>query len=181
MPDGRSLRMLVNAIPICSESGDFDSVVVTMQDLAALEEFERLRVEFLGVVSHELRGPLAAIKGSAATLLEEAGRLDVAEMQESHRIIVYQAGRMRRLVGNLLDTVRIESGTLSVDPEPLELPVPVEQARTTFLTSGVRQEIRIDLPADLPLVMADERRIVRVLSNLTSNAGRHAPDSWPMY
>ena len=79
VPDGRSLRMLVNATPIRSEAGDVDSVVVTLQDLAHLEEMERLRAEFLGMVSHELRAPLAAIKGSAVTLMEEARRLDAAE------------------------------------------------------------------------------------------------------
>ena len=181
VPDGRSLRILVNTTPIRSEAGAVDSVVVTMQDLAALEELERLRVEFLGMVSHEMRAPLAAIKGSGTTLLEEAGRLDAAEMQEFHRIIVDEAGRMRRLVGDLLDAGRIESGTLSVHAEPIELAVLVEQARTTFLSGGARQAIRIDLPSNLPPVMADERRIVQVLSNLISNAARHAPDSSPIH
>ena len=181
VPDGRSLRILVNTTPIRSEAGDVDSVVVTMQDLAALEELERLRVEFLGMVSHEMRAPLAAIKGSGTTLLEEAGRLDAAEMREFHRIIVDEAGRMRRLVGDLLDAGRIESGTLSVHADPLELGVLVEQARTTFLSGGARQAIRIDLPPDLPPVMADGRRIVQVLSNLISNAARHAPDSSPIH
>ena len=181
VPDGRSLRILVNTTPIRSEAGDVDSVVVTMQDLAALEELERLRVEFLGMVSHEMRAPLAAIKGSGTTLLEEAGRLDATEMREFHRIIVDEAGRMRRLVGDLLDAGRIESGTLSVHAEPLELGVLVEQARTTFLSGGARQAIRIDLPPDLPPVMADGRRIVQVLSNLISNAARHAPDSSPIH
>ena len=66
--------------------------VVTLQDLAPLDEIERLRTEFLGLVSHELRAPLAAIKGSATTLLEDATALDPAEMREFHRIIV-EAGQ----------------------------------------------------------------------------------------
>ena len=70
VPDGRSVTTLVNATPIRSEDGSVESVVVTMQDLAPLEELERLRTEFLGMVGHELRTPIASIKGSAATLLE---------------------------------------------------------------------------------------------------------------
>ena len=62
-----------------------------MQELAPLDEIERLRTEFLGLVSQELREPLAATKGSATTLLEEAAELDPAEMREFHRIIVEQA------------------------------------------------------------------------------------------
>ena len=181
VPDGRSMRLLVNATPIHSASGAIDSVVVTMQDLAPLEELDRLRAEFIGMVSHELRAPLAAIKGSAVTLLEEAKQLDVAEMQGFHRIIVHQTAHMRRLIGDLLDAGRIDSGTLSVDPEPLDVAVLVEQARTTFGSGGGRQPICIDLAPDLPPVMADERRIVQVLNNLLANAARHSPESSPIH
>ena len=180
VPDGRSVRTLVNATPIHGEGGAVRSVVVTMQDLAPFDEIERLRAEFLGLVSHELREPLAAIKGSATTLLEEAAQLDPAEMREFHRIIVEQAGHMRGLIGDLLDTGRIESGTLSVAPEPSEVAALVEQARTTFVSGGGRHAVLVDLPAGLPSVMADRRRIVQVLNNLFANAARHAPESSPI-
>ena len=181
VPDGRSLRVLINATPIRSGDGGVETVVVTMQDLSALEELERLRVEFLGMVSHELRAPLAAVKGSAATLLEEAGQLDPAEVKEFHRIIVDETAHMRRLVADLLDAGRIEAGTLSVIPEPLEVAGLVERARTTFLSSGGRQAMTIDLAPDLPRVMADGRRIVQVLGNLFANAARHSPESAPIH
>ena len=67
--DGRSVRTLVNATPIRSADGAVESMVVTMQDLAPLEELERQRAEFLSMVSHELRTPLVSIKGSTATVL----------------------------------------------------------------------------------------------------------------
>ncbi len=178
--DGRSVRTLINATPIHGESGAIRSVVVTMQDLAPFDEIERLRTEFLGMVSHELREPLAAVKGSAATLLEDASQLDPAEMHEFHRIIVEQANHMRALIGDLLDTGRIESGTLSVAPEPTEVAALVEQARGTFLSAGGRHAVLVDLPVALPLVMADRRRIGQVLNNLFANAARHAPESSPI-
>ena len=162
-PDGRSVRMLVNVTPIRIGDGDIESVVVTMQDLVRLEELERLRVKFLGMVSHELRAPLTSIKGSTTTLLGTSRTIDRAELRQFIRIIDEQADHMQGLISDLLDAGRIDSGTLSVDPEPLEVAALVEQARTTFLSAGGRQPIRIDLPADLPRVMADERRIVQVL------------------
>ena len=64
--------MLVDAAPVRSAAGAIERVIVTMQDLAPIQELERLRSEFLGMVSHELRAPLTSIKGSAATLLETA-------------------------------------------------------------------------------------------------------------
>ena len=180
VPDGRSVRTLINATPIHSADGGVATVVVTMQDLAPLEELERLRTEFLGMVSHELRAPLTSIMGSAATLLEEAADLDPAEMHEFHRIIREQAGHMRGLIGALLDAGRIEAGTLSVSPEPSEVAALVERARNTFLSGGGRHAVRIDLPQDLPRVMADRRRIVQVLNNLLSNAASHSPESSPI-
>ena len=177
VPDGRSVRMLINVTPIRLADGEIGSVVVTMQDLAPLEELERLRVEFLGMVSHELRAPLTSIKGSTTTLLNAPRALDRAEMRQFIRIIDSQADHMQGLIGDLLDAGRIDAGTLSVDPEPLDVASLVEQARTTFLSGGGRQSLRIDLPTELPRVIADERRIVQVLNNLFSNAARHSPAS----
>ena len=178
--DGRSVKVLVNCTPIRSGGGPVEAVVVTMQDLAPLEEIEHRRTEFLGMVGHELRAPIAAIKGSAATLLEASPPLDPAEMREFHRIILAQADQMRALVSDLLDAGRIDSGTLSVVPEPSEVASLVDGARATFLTGGNAHAILIDLPPELPRVMADRRRIVQVLSNLVSNAARHAPESSPI-
>ena len=180
VPDGRSVRTLINATPIPAEDGGVGSVVVTMQDLAPLEALERQRAEFLALVSHELRAPLAAIKGSAATLLEELARVDPAELRAFLRIIDEQAGHMRGLIGDLLDAGSIEAGTLSVAPEPSEVAELVERARRTFLSAGARHAVLTDLPADLPRAMADRRRIVQVLTNLLSHAARHAPESAPI-
>ena len=177
VPDGRSVRTLINATPIPTEGDAIGSVVVTFQDLAPLDEIERLRTEFLGLVSHELREPLAAIKGSAVTLLDEAPALDPAEVREFHRLIVEQADHMRGLIGDLLDAGRIEAGTLSVSAEPSAVAELVERARSTFLSGGARHGVVIDLPPDLPTVMTDRRRIVQVLNNLFSNAARNAPEA----
>ena len=173
-PDGRSITTLVNTTPIRSGEGELESFVVTLQDLTPLEELERLRSEFLGMVSHELRMPLVSIKGSSTTLLNASSDLDPAEIRQFHRIIDYQADNMRDLIGNLLDVARIETGTLSVNPEPVAIVALVDDARSRFLSGN---SLQIDLPPDLPRVMADGRRIVQVLNNLLSNAARHSPEA----
>ncbi len=177
VPDGRRVRTLINATPTHAEDPGAGSVVVTLQDLAPLDEVERLRTEFLGLVSLELRTPLAAIKGAGVTLLEEPARHDPAEMREFFRVIVEQADRMRDLVADLLDTGRIDSGTLSVSPGPSAVADLVEGARSAFLTADVRRDLVVDLAADLPPVMADRQRVVQVLNNLLANAARHTPAS----
>ena len=180
VPDGRSVTVLMNATPIRSADGTNESFVVTMQDMTALEELERKRAEFLGVVSHELRAPLASIKGSATTLREARNTLDPAEMDLFFRIIEQQANHMSGLITDLLDLARIDSGALSVYPKPAEAAILVDQARNAFLSSNTRRNIVMDLRPDLPSVMADERRIVQVLLNLLSNAAKHSPDASPI-
>ena len=180
LPDGRSVKTLINATPIRAEDGAVASVVVTMQDLAPLDEIERMRTEFLSLVGHELRTPLAAIKGSVATVLDASQTLDPAELREFLRVIDEQANHMRGLISDLLDAGRIDAGTLSVSPEPSEVGDLVEQARSTYQGSGGRYGIALDLASGLPPVMADRRRIVQVLNNLIANAARHSPESSPI-
>ena len=180
VPDGRRVTVLVNATPIQSAGGAVESFVVTMQDLAPLRELERSRTEFLSMVSHELRAPLTSIKGSTATVLQPARVLEPAEVRQFFRIIDEQANRMDALITDLLDAGRIETGTLSVTPGPRKVAALVDQARNTFLSGGGRHVLEIDLPPDLPLVMADERRILQVLNNLLSNAARHSPETSPI-
>ena len=180
VPDGRSVTMLVNATPIRTADGAVESMVVTLQDLAPLEELERLRAEFLGIVSHELRMPLISIKGSATTVLDASPPPEPAEMLQFFRVINEQADQMRGLLGDLLDHGRIATGTLAVSPEQAEVAALVDQARSAFLSGAVNRVVSIDLPENLPRVMADRGRIVQVLNNLLSNAARHSPESPPI-
>ena len=180
VPDGRAVRALLNVTPIQGPDGQTASVVVTLQDLAPFEELERQRAAFLGMVSHELRAPLMAIKGSASTALGTAPAPSREELTQFFRIVENQADHMHKLVGNLLDAGRIDAGTLSVDPVPTPAAALVEAARNTFAASGARHALRIDLPDDLPPVLADRERIGQVIGNLLSNAARHSPESSPI-
>ena len=177
VPDGRSVTTLVNSTPIRSPDGAVESVVVTMQDLAPLDELERQRTEFLAMVSHELRTPLSSIKGSTVAALRAARTPDPAEVQQVLRVIDEQADRMYRLLGDLLDQQRIETGTLSVFPEPAAVASLIDDAWKTLLASGGRNALHVDLQDGLPFVMVDRGRIVQVLANLFSNATRHSPAS----
>ena len=133
------------------------------------------------MVGHELRAPLAAVKGSAATLLRAEGPLDAAEQRQFHRIIDAQADHMARLVGDLLDAGQIDAGTLTVDPRPVAVAALVERARTAFLAGPARRPLRVELPAGLPPVLADGARVAQVLHNLFANAARYSPASAPIH
>ena len=177
VPDGRALTALVNATLVRSADGEVESVAVTFQDLTAQQESEQLRAEFLGLVSHELHTPLMSIRGSTSTLLRDEPGLEPAEIRGLLQIIEAQTERMRELIGQLLDMARVESGAFSVEPGPVDLITLVDEARNIFLQAGRAHQIRVDLDLDLPLVLADRRRIVQVLSNLLVNAASSSEES----
>ena len=175
--DGRSITVMVNVTPILSDDGVVESIIASLQDMSPITELEKLRAEFLGMVGHELRTPLAGIKGSASTLLEAGNSLDPAETLQYYRIINEQADYMRDLIADLIDVVRIETGTLSVHPEPTDVARLVDESRNSFLSAGGRDNVRINLMAGLPPVMADRRRIAQVINNLLTNAARNSHES----
>ena len=177
-PKGNAVTILVNATPIHLEQNEEpDSLVVTVQDLSALEELDQLKSEFSAMMSHELRVPLSSIKGSAATVLTAPTSFGSTEMLQFFRIIDRQADHMSGLINDLLDVAHIDAGTLSVSPEPVPLTDLVENARSTFLSGGSNHKLHIELEPDLPRVMADRRRIAQVLDNLLANAAENSPDA----
>ena len=175
-PDGRSaITTLVNARPIRRENGDVVSVVATIQDITQLEEMKKQRAEFLGDVSHQLRTPLAAIKGSMATLLNSTYPLDPTETRQFLRVIDEQSDHMRRLINDLVDMTQIEAGILAISPEPTDVSDVLDEAREAYLLEGKASNIaEVDLSPSLPRVMADRRRVLQVLTNLLSCVSRYS-------
>ncbi|MXX54131.1 MAG: response regulator, partial [Dehalococcoidia bacterium] len=136
-----------------------------------------LRAEFLSTVSQELRTALTSIKGYVTTLLDTSAALNPAETLQFHRIINSQTDRMRELISDLLDVARIDTGTLSVSPEPTDVAVLVAEVQNAFLSVRPGRKLQVDLSPDLPWVLADRLRILQVLNNLLSNADRHSDET----
>ena len=180
VPDGRSVDVLLNATPIRSTDGTLVSFVFTLQDMTPLQDQERLRAEFLTMVSHELRTPLAAVRGAVAALAESTGGLDPVEVTQFLRIIRDQSDQMQHLIGDLLDVARINTGTLPVAPATVDVNLLVDDANARFVAGGATNPLDVELAEDLPLVMADRRRIAQVLSNLLFNAAANSPDGSPI-
>ena len=174
-PDGTEVTTLVNATPILSDDGDLVSVIATLQDLTPLEDLERLRADYLAMVSHELRSPLTSIKGAAATMRNAPVPPDAAEAHQFFCIVEEQADVMRDLINDLLEMTRIETGMLSVTPAPLNMASVIEQAKSAFVSSGGRHSVEIELAPNLPLLWGDRQRIAQVLVKLLSNAAASSP------
>ncbi|MBX7187628.1 MAG: sensor histidine kinase KdpD [Vicinamibacteria bacterium] len=138
-------------------------------------ETERLRNSLLSSVSHDLRTPLASITGAASTLLHESGQIDDASRRDLLETIHEEAFRLNRLVANLLDMTRLESGALKVKKEWLPIEEVIGSALARLEASLEGRAVETDVPDDLPLAPFDALLIEQVLVNLIENAVKHTP------
>ena len=141
---------------------------------------EQMRSSLLSAVSHDLRTPLAAITGSASTLRAQGSRLDPETRAGLIDNIAEEAERLERLVGNLLDMTRLESGEVTLRHEffPLEEIVGAALQRLDRQLAG--RSVSVDLAKDLPLVRGDEVLLGQLLWNLLENAIKYTPGGSPI-
>lgn len=143
----------------------------------ALESADQLRTAILSAVSHDLRTPLAGIKASATSLLQEDVSWSPEARRELLQTIDEEVDRLNALVGNLLDMSRLQTGSVSMHVRP----TPLEEVLPAALDSlGARgRDVRLELPEGLPDVVADHGLLERALANIIANAVSFSPDGMP--
>ncbi len=141
---------------------------------AVLEESDRLKTALLGSVSHELRTPLATIRAGAESLLSGLVPADSSAGREILDDVRDASQRLTRLVDNMLDMTRIESGALKPALEWTDLSEIVNSAALRLRNETGRHRLEIDVPDDLPLVPADPVQLDQVFTNLISNSVKYA-------
>jgi len=139
-------------------------------------ETERMRSSLLSAVSHDLRTPLGVITGSASTLLDTDAKLSESARRDLLETIHEEAQRLHRLVRNLLDMTRLQSGALTFDKElhPIDELVGVALARLEDRLA--KRKVEVELRADLPPVLVDAVLVEQVLINLLENALKYTPE-----
>jgi two-component system, OmpR family, sensor histidine kinase KdpD len=145
-----------------------------------LEEIDRWRGAMMGAVSHDLRTPLASVKAAVSSLRQDSTALNDADRAELLELIELQSDRLARLVTNLLDMTRIESGALAVRPTLMPLDELVDESLAAVNGLVPRSRVRIDAASDLPLLEIDHVLIGQVLANLLENAARLCPGGSPI-
>lgn len=170
-PDGRAVPVVASAAPLITDDNEVDAVVGVFQDVSPLKEAERLRDEFVSVVSHELRSPLTPIRGFAQVISRDLTREGGHEQHIKWlKTLELHTDRLTRLVDDLLDVSRMRAGRLSVLHEDVDLveiaSALVESKRASQSTHDVVFNTELEtLPASL-----DRDRIMQVLDNLIGNA-----------
>lgn len=164
--------------PVRSEAGEILGIVVILHDITELRRLAELKSEFVSNVSHELKTPIASIKGLAEILLD--GALEEPDGRRFLASIQREVDRMARLVKDLLSLSKIESGVVRMESRPFDLAALVDEVTEGYSERTQAQEVRIETDAgtpDLPEIWAlgDRDRIEQVLVNLLDNALRYSP------
>ncbi len=142
-----------------------------------LATIDRARTALLRAVSHDLRTPLATIKMLSSGLLDRSVVWQPEQLAEMYTTIDEEADRLNRLIGNLLDASRLETGSLAINLDAVPLPDVVDAA-VSSLTH--RPNVRIDVPATVPDAVADRSLLERAIANLVDNAVRYSPPDAPV-
>jgi signal transduction histidine kinase len=168
------------------ETGDYSQRVVTgsadevgqlaqafNRMSAELEQLERLRRDLVANVSHELKTPISALRAHLENLLDGVEQADPETLQ----VMLAQSERLGRLVDQLLDLSRLESGDVPLQREAVALAPLVSEVLSEIEVSRAdhRVDVRGEVPADLPTIFADRERLHQVLFNLLDNAVRYTP------
>ncbi|WP_193614354.1 response regulator [Nocardioides lijunqiniae] len=167
--DGSTFAVEITASPLVEDSAD-RGAVVTFRDITQRREVERMKNEFLSVVSHELRTPLTSIRGSLGLL--NSGRLGALPERAAPlvEVALQSSERLTRLINDLLDIERIESGTNPMDLQPRDARALLETAAGLIEGMATQAQVRVVVGAAEGRVLADEDQVVQTLLNLLGNA-----------
>jgi len=166
----------VTYTPLYDRRGNIINIVANVDDITRFREAEELKSTFVSVVSHELKTPVALIKGYADTLRREDAQWDEKTIRESLGIIVEESDHLNHLINNLLEASRIQAGGLTITPAYFLLPPLVEKLIAGFTLQAEIHQFEVDFPPDFPPVYGDEERTKEVLSNLLGNAVKYSPE-----
>lgn len=161
--------------PSLSADGKLLNIIASIRDITHFREAEELKSTFISVISHELKTPVALIKGYVGTLRREDASWDPEVVKDSLAIIEEEADRLTELIENLLDASRLQAGGLKLNLTDLALKPFIEKIIEKFKTQTDKHNFILDIPDNFPIVLADEDRVSQVISNLLSNAIKYSP------
>jgi signal transduction histidine kinase len=171
LSDGTEL-LLTARIVRPSPHQPVEQVVVSLRSARARARLDRERSDLVATVAHELRSPLTGVKGFVATLLSKWDRLNDAQKKMMLETVNVDADRLTRLIAELLDVARIDTGRLSLYPRPVDF-VPAVDRVLESVRAGTGREIAFEVQGDLPQILADPDKLAQVVHNLVDNAIRH--------
>jgi len=176
LPDNAERFFSFSGAPAVNERGEVEGAVITFRDITATQKVQRAKDEFLAVAAHELRSPLAAVRSYADLLLRREQQRE-GDPRDLHglTILTQQVSHMLRLVDNLLDVSRLDSGQFDLQYQQINLVTLVQQVIDQQRPSAGNRELLLEGETAELIITCDPMRIRQVLTNLISNAIKYSP------
>jgi PAS domain S-box-containing protein len=175
-PGGGRITVSATYTPLYDETGSLVNLIVNVHDITRFREEEEMKSTFTSIISHELKTPVALIKGYAQTLARPDAQWDAETARHGLQVIEEEADRLEALINNLLDVSRIQASGLRLDFADVDVEALARKVGDAYHTQTNGHRIELDFPDPLPLVWGDEERLRQVLTNLLSNAIKYSPD-----
>jgi len=174
-PDGRRIHLGITYSVLRTPDGSLREAIANVRDITRMKEAEEVKSTFVSIVSHELKTPVAIIKGYASTLRREDANWDPDTLTRGLQVIEEESDRLDNLISNLLEASRIQAGGLQLNLAPLEIVGMVRKLAEGFRPQTDQHTFEVEFPADFPPVWVDYERMRMVLSNLIANAIKYSP------
>ena len=173
----KTVPVNVTYTPVMSaDNKQIVNIIALVRDISKFREADDLKNTFISTISHELKTPVAIIKGYASTLNLSGANWDQEIIKESLTVIEEEADRLTVMINDLLDASRLNSGSIKLYKTDISLPEISQSIRKHMITQSGEHDILLDFPENFPIVNADEDRIRQVITNLVSNAQKYASD-----
>ncbi len=171
------LPISISYAPLFDEKGRLINVICSVQDISRFREADELKTNFISVVSHELKTPIALIKGYASTLRRDDVTWDKKTVQDSLCVIEDEADHLALMVEDLLDASRLQAtGGVALKKSQVDLAELSAEVVNRFKKQEQNHSFRLSFPSDFPTVAGDEYRLRQVLTNLISNAVKYTQE-----
>jgi len=174
--DGNLVSVEIAFVALFDREGRLVNIIADIHDLTRFRQADEMKNTFISAVSHELKTPVALIKGYANTMRRSDANWNADVMRESLKVIEEESDRLAELIENLLDASRAQAGHFKLTPVELDIDDLVVRVVRKFEPQAKFHPIVADVRPDMPLVFADEARVTQVLSNLIGNAIKYSPE-----
>jgi len=172
--DGTAVKVAVTGRYRRNDDGSLGGVVLVLRRVRRRDLEDASGIEIVSTVSHELRSPLTSVKGFTSLMLNRWDRLKDEQKREMIEQVHIDADRVTRLVTELLDISRLETGRFKLRRRMVELPALVDKVVSDVQHLHEGLEAHVDVPENVPEVYADPDKIMQVLTNLVENTGKYA-------